>query len=287
MTALPFWLPLPLLGIPPWMIFLQQSISLLYQFCMHTERIDRLPAPVEWVFNTPSHHRVHHGANAEYLDRNYGGILIVWDRLFGTFEPETRPRPLRADEEHRHLQPAAGRHPRVRRDLARRAAGAALAAPARLTSWPARWQPADEPLRPDAHPAARTARDRGGSSPAGVPAPPPTGVPATGGQQPAGVPEPAGANQRSDARAPGTPGRAAPARADAKLPVATVRRGGGTVVARVVRAGRRRGARPGRARLDSHAVGGQAAARCCCGWLLAVRRRRDLVAHRAGLCGGG
>ncbi|MFR9776559.1 sterol desaturase family protein [Micromonospora sp. MS34] len=88
MTSLPFWLPLALLGIPPWMIFLQQSISLLYQFFLHTERINVLPRPVELIFNTPSHHRVHHGSNAEYLDRNYGGILIVWDRLFGTFEPE-------------------------------------------------------------------------------------------------------------------------------------------------------------------------------------------------------
>ncbi|WP_432896624.1 sterol desaturase family protein [Micromonospora matsumotoense] len=91
MTSLPFWLPLALLGIPPWMIFLQQSVSLLYQFFLHTERIDRLPRPVEWVFNTPSHHRVHHGANREYLDRNYGGILIVWDRLFGSFAPEHTP----------------------------------------------------------------------------------------------------------------------------------------------------------------------------------------------------
>ncbi|MEV2239178.1 sterol desaturase family protein [Micromonospora sp. NPDC049891] len=88
MTSLPFWLGLALLGIPPWMIFLQQSISLLYQFFLHTERISVLPRPIELLFNTPSHHRVHHGSNAEYLDRNYGGILIIWDRLFGTFQAE-------------------------------------------------------------------------------------------------------------------------------------------------------------------------------------------------------
>jgi sterol desaturase/sphingolipid hydroxylase (fatty acid hydroxylase superfamily) len=88
MTGTPFWLFLPLLGIPPWMVFLQQSISLAYQFFLHSERVGTLPRPVEWFFNTPSHHRVHHGANAEYLDRNYGGILIVWDRLFRSFEPE-------------------------------------------------------------------------------------------------------------------------------------------------------------------------------------------------------
>ncbi|MFC4072048.1 sterol desaturase family protein [Actinoplanes subglobosus] len=88
MTALPFWLGLAALGFPPWMIFLQQSISLAYQFFLHTERIDRMWRPIEWFFNTPSHHRVHHGSNDPYLDRNYGGILIVWDRLFRSFEPE-------------------------------------------------------------------------------------------------------------------------------------------------------------------------------------------------------
>jgi sterol desaturase/sphingolipid hydroxylase (fatty acid hydroxylase superfamily) len=85
-----FWLPLPLLGFEPWMILVQMAVSLLYQFWLHTEAIDRL-GPLEWVFNTPSHHRVHHGSNREYLDRNHGGILIIWDRLFGTFEPERAP----------------------------------------------------------------------------------------------------------------------------------------------------------------------------------------------------
>jgi sterol desaturase/sphingolipid hydroxylase (fatty acid hydroxylase superfamily) len=70
------------------MILLQQSLSLIYQFFLHTERVDRLWRPVELVFNTPSHHRVHHGSNSAYLDRNYGGVLIVWDRLFGTFQAE-------------------------------------------------------------------------------------------------------------------------------------------------------------------------------------------------------
>jgi len=87
-TTLPFWAPLALLGFAPWMIFTMQSISLIYQFGLHTERIGRLPRPIEYVFNTPSHHRVHHGANEQYLDKNYGGILIVWDRLFGTFAGE-------------------------------------------------------------------------------------------------------------------------------------------------------------------------------------------------------
>ncbi|MCZ7686635.1 MAG: sterol desaturase family protein [Sandaracinaceae bacterium] len=89
-TAVPFWLPLPLLGFHPAMILTQQAISLLYQYWLHTESIRRL-GPLELVFNTPSHHRVHHGRDPLYLDRNHGGILIVWDRLFGTFEPEAEP----------------------------------------------------------------------------------------------------------------------------------------------------------------------------------------------------
>lgn len=87
------WAPLPLLGVPPWMVFTGFSISLVYQFWIHTERITTLPRPIEFVFNTPSHHRVHHGMDPEYLDKNYGGILIIWDRMFGTFQPELfRPR---------------------------------------------------------------------------------------------------------------------------------------------------------------------------------------------------
>ncbi|MEJ2865267.1 sterol desaturase family protein [Actinomycetospora flava] len=85
-----FWTPLPLLGVPPWMIFTAFSVNLVYQFLVHTERVGRLPRPIELVFNTPSHHRVHHASDPEYLDRNYGGILIVWDRLFGTFAEEVR-----------------------------------------------------------------------------------------------------------------------------------------------------------------------------------------------------
>ena len=70
------------------MILLQMSISLLYQFWIHTEAIDKMPQWFEAIFNTPSHHRVHHGSNPIYLDRNHAGILIVWDKLFGTFQPE-------------------------------------------------------------------------------------------------------------------------------------------------------------------------------------------------------
>lgn len=83
-----FWMWLPLIGFPPWMVLTAQAISLLYQFWLHTEAIDKL-GPVEWIFNTPSHHRVHHGKNVRYLDKNHGGVLIIWDRLFGTFAKET------------------------------------------------------------------------------------------------------------------------------------------------------------------------------------------------------
>ena len=87
LTGPVFWAPLALLGYPPWMILTAQAWSLLYQFWLHTEAIDRL-GPLELVLNTPSHHRVHHGKNVRYLDRNHAGIFIVWDRLFGTYEPE-------------------------------------------------------------------------------------------------------------------------------------------------------------------------------------------------------
>ncbi|HSM88038.1 MAG TPA: sterol desaturase family protein [Candidatus Limnocylindrales bacterium] len=82
-----FWLWLPIVGFPPMMVLTMQAISLLYQFWIHTELV-RTMGPLETVMNTPSHHRVHHGSNQVYLDRNHAGILIVWDRMFGTFEPE-------------------------------------------------------------------------------------------------------------------------------------------------------------------------------------------------------
>lgn len=87
-----FFLPLPLLGFSPWTIYVAFAFNLIYQFAVHTEVVDKLWAPIELVFNTPSHHRVHHGSDPEYLDSNYAGIFIVWDRLFGTFVAE-RHRP--------------------------------------------------------------------------------------------------------------------------------------------------------------------------------------------------
>jgi alkylglycerol monooxygenase len=83
-----FYMPLALLGIPWQMYVATYALNLVYQFWIHTRAVGRLGRLAEWVLNTPSHHRVHHGRNPKYLDRNHGGALIVWDRLFGTFQAE-------------------------------------------------------------------------------------------------------------------------------------------------------------------------------------------------------
>ncbi len=83
-----FWLWIPLLGFDPLMMFTVLSVNLIYQFWVHTELVNRMPNWFEFVFNTPSHHRVHHASNIRYLDCNHGGVLIIWDRLFGTFSQE-------------------------------------------------------------------------------------------------------------------------------------------------------------------------------------------------------
>lgn len=84
----PFWLvPAVLLGIDPVMAIALLSLNHLYQYWIHTRFIGKL-GPLEWIMNTPSHHRVHHASNIQYCDRNYAGTFIIWDRLFGTFEGE-------------------------------------------------------------------------------------------------------------------------------------------------------------------------------------------------------
>jgi sterol desaturase/sphingolipid hydroxylase (fatty acid hydroxylase superfamily) len=88
------YLPLVLVGFPPELVAGLQALNLRYQFFLHTEAVGRL-GPFEWVFNTPAHHRLHHASNDRYLDRNYGGVLIVFDRLFGTLaveDPREAPR---------------------------------------------------------------------------------------------------------------------------------------------------------------------------------------------------
>ena len=83
-----FHLPLVLLGFNPVVVLFAEVVVQVYQTALHTETVGKLPRPVEAVMNTPSHHRVHHGSNAEYLDKNYAGIFIIWDRMFGTFAEE-------------------------------------------------------------------------------------------------------------------------------------------------------------------------------------------------------
>jgi sterol desaturase/sphingolipid hydroxylase (fatty acid hydroxylase superfamily) len=89
-----FRLPIVLLGFHPLMLFACGGVNLIYQFWIHTEAVKRLPAPFEWLFNTPSHHRVHHATNPRYLDRNYAGVFMLWDRMFGSFEPEVDEEPI-------------------------------------------------------------------------------------------------------------------------------------------------------------------------------------------------
>jgi len=86
--------PLVLLGFHPGIVAFCASLNLLYQFFIHTETVGKMPRWVEAVFNTPSHHRVHHGKNPRYLDSNYAGVFILWDRLFGTFVPEDEAEPV-------------------------------------------------------------------------------------------------------------------------------------------------------------------------------------------------
>ena len=118
-----FFLPVVWLGVHPYAVFFLLAVNLTYQFWLHTEIVPKL-GPLEWVLNTPSHHRVHHAVNPRYLDTNYGGVLIVFDRLFGTFAEE------KADEKCRYglVVPEMSRNPfvialrefaNIGRDLAR------------------------------------------------------------------------------------------------------------------------------------------------------------------------
>ena len=90
LSKLPFFAVLPLLGMDPTIVVIAGVISTLWGVVGHTQIVDKL-GPLELIFNTPSHHRVHHGANKEYIDKNYGNLFIIWDKMFGTFEPEQAP----------------------------------------------------------------------------------------------------------------------------------------------------------------------------------------------------
>ena len=83
-----FSIPIVILGFDPFLVLLAEIFVQVFQTLLHTEMIKKLPTPIEYIFNTPSHHRVHHGSNRKYWDKNYGGIFIIWDRLFGSFQEE-------------------------------------------------------------------------------------------------------------------------------------------------------------------------------------------------------
>ena len=117
-----FWVPLPLLGFDPLMIFTIIALNLIYQFWVHTELVKKLPRVIEWLFNTPSHHRAHHASNVRYLDRNHAGVLIIWDRMFGTFSEELDADPVEYGltkniDTHNPVTVAAGEYLGLWRDI--------------------------------------------------------------------------------------------------------------------------------------------------------------------------
>ncbi|MGW5689545.1 sterol desaturase family protein [Streptomyces asiaticus] len=168
-TVWPFYVPMIALGVHPAAVAFCSSVNLVYQFWIHTERIGTLPRPVEFVFNTPSHHRVHHASQGGYLDRNFGGILIVWDRLFGSFVPETE-RPVygltKNIDTYNPLRVATHEYVAIARDIAaardwRERAGRVFRGPG--------WQPAAAPEAslPEAGSPAAGSPDAGRPEPVG------------------------------------------------------------------------------------------------------------------------
>ncbi|MFE5947078.1 sterol desaturase family protein [Streptomyces sp. NPDC056480] len=154
LTSWPFYLPLIALGVHPAALAFCHSVNLVYQFWIHTERVDRLPRPFEFLLNTPSHHRVHHASQGGYLDRNFGGILIIWDRLFGSFVSET-DRPVygltKNIETHNPLRVATHEYLAIVRDV--KAASSWQERGGRLFGGPG-WQPALVPPPPGPLPRA-------------------------------------------------------------------------------------------------------------------------------------
>ncbi|MCC3768490.1 sterol desaturase family protein [Streptomyces sp. UNOC14_S4] len=161
LTVWPFYLPMIALGVHPAAVAFCASVNLVYQFWVHTERVRKLPRPFEYVLNTASHHRVHHASQGGYLDRNFGGILIVWDRLFGTFVPETE-RPVYGLTKNIHtynpLRVATHEYAAVLRDL--RAARDWRERAGRVFRGPG-WQP----VRPEGEVSSGTADPASASAP--------------------------------------------------------------------------------------------------------------------------
>ncbi|MER6777197.1 MULTISPECIES: sterol desaturase family protein [unclassified Streptomyces] len=160
-----FYLPMVAVGVHPAAIPFCYGINLLYQFWVHTERIGKLPRPYEYVFNTPSHHRVHHASQGGYLDRNFGGILIVWDRMFGSWVGET-DKPVygltKNINTYNPLRVATHEYAAIARDV--RAAGSWRERAGRVFRGPG-WQPA-APAADAAAPAADAAPAAESTAPA-------------------------------------------------------------------------------------------------------------------------
>ncbi|MFF7895571.1 sterol desaturase family protein [Streptomyces sp. NPDC007907] len=177
LTVWPFYVPLIVAGVHPAALAFCSSANLVYQFWIHTERIGKLPRWFEFVFNTPSHHRVHHASQGGYLDRNFGGILIVWDRLFGSFVEETeRPRYglTKNIATYNLLKVATHEYVSIAKDL--RTANSWSERAGRVFRGPG-WGP--QPAA--AATAAPTSSPPEGTKPAGVPAPATETAPAPGG----------------------------------------------------------------------------------------------------------
>ncbi|MET7944749.1 sterol desaturase family protein [Streptomyces sp. NPDC005302] len=164
-TSWPFYLPLVALGVHPAALAFCSSVNLVYQFWIHTERIDRMPRWFEFLLNTPSHHRVHHASQGGYLDRNFGGILIVWDRLFGSWVAET-DRPVygltKNITTYNPLRVATHEYAAIARDV--RAATTWRERAGRVLRGPG-WQPAP----PATAPAASAATTSAATTPAPAP----------------------------------------------------------------------------------------------------------------------
>lgn len=188
-----FYLPMVALGVHPAAIPFCYGLNLLYQFWVHTERIGKLPRPYEYVFNTPSHHRVHHASQGGYLDRNFGGILIVWDRMFGSWVGET-DKPVYGLTKnigtHNPLRVATHEYAAIARDV--RAAGSWGQRAGHVFRGPG-WRPAatDAPApaaaesAPAPAPTAATAAPAPAAASAPAPTPAPTAAPAPADAAPA------------------------------------------------------------------------------------------------------
>jgi len=142
LTTLPFYIPIALLGVSPLVFLTTVALNTVYQFWIHTRLVGRL-GPVEWVMNTPSHHRVHHGINPEYIDRNHAGVFIVWDRLFGTFTPEGQE-PVYGTVQGHHGANAIAANLQPVADLFRLAARRGGLDAVKTLIGPPEWRPASE-----------------------------------------------------------------------------------------------------------------------------------------------